>query len=263
MTGSVQGIGYATARALAAQGCNIMLSGLGDAAEIEQIRAAMEAEHDVRVRYHGADLSRRDEVEDIAAATLREFGSIDVLVNNAAVRNASPMEAFTMEGWDLALAVNLTAPFHLMRLALPAMRRNDWGRIINISSGFGLVGSANRIDYVTTKTALIGMTRAAAVELKDTGVTCNAVCPGATFTPRQEARVVQRMAREHIDRDEAIRRVLAALPADRFVESESIAATIVFLCSAAGDDITGVALPVDGGFTAGPIMIRDGLAESS
>lgn len=250
ITGSTQGLGLATAERLAAAGCHVVLNGLGSAGEVATVRTRLERDHGVRTLFVGADLRQPDEIEAMMGTVASEFGSVDILVNNAVVRHAAPVEDFGTEAWDAALAVNLSSAFHTIRLAMPGMKRNQWGRIINVSSIYGFRGAANRVGYVTTKTALLGLTRAIAIEAVADGITCNAVCPGTTETPVHEATVRALMAADGLSREEAERRFLATKqPSGRFITSEHVADVIVFLCGPAGADITGTALPVDGGWS--------------
>jgi 3-hydroxybutyrate dehydrogenase len=183
--------------------------------------------------------------------TTDTFGAIDILVNNAVVRHAAPIETFGTEQWDDGLAVNVSAAFHTVRLAVPFMKRRRWGRIINVSSIYGLRGAPNRVNYVTSKTALIGMTRAIALETVGHGITCNAVCPGTTESPVHEAAIGTAMAADGLSRDEAERRFFATKqPTGRFIGAENVAALIAFLCGPDASDITGAVLPIDGGWSA-------------
>ena len=195
ITGSTQGLGYAMAERLAAEGCHIMLNGFGDPAEIEARRRHIEDSHSVRVLHHGADLAVPAQITDLVETADRAFGAIDIVINNAVVRHFAPLEDFKVEDWDRALAVNLSSAFHVTRLALPGMRRRDFGRIVNISSIYGQRGAVNRVDYVTTKTALIGFTRAVALEVAGQNITCNAICPGSSPTPAIEQRLAEFVAR--------------------------------------------------------------------
>ena len=250
VTGSLGGIGFATARALAAQGCAVMLNGFG---EPDAIRARLDelAALGARAAYHGADLADPAQIADLAAAAAAHGGP-DILVNNAVVRSFAPVEAFDPADWDRALAVNLSAPFHLIRLTLPAMRRAGWGRIVNMASVMGLFGTVDRVDYVTTKAGLIGMTRGIALEVAATGITCNAICPGTVLSPAIEARVDAIVAREGRDKADVLRDFIGARqPSGRFVEADNIAGLIAFLCGPHGADINGAALPIDGAWLAG------------
>src|ERR1700722_2371894 len=178
ITGSTQGLGLATAKRFAAAGCNVVINGFGDERDIAAMRAELEKAHGVRTMYSAANLAHVLEIEHMVGAAIQTFGAIDILVNNAVVRYAAPVEQFPVAEWDLGIAVNLSAAFHTIRLALPAMRRRNWGRIVNVSSIYGLIGGVNRINYVVSKTALIGMTRAVALETSGQDITCNAICPG-------------------------------------------------------------------------------------
>lgn len=251
VTGSVAGLGYAIAEGLARSGVNIVLNGLCDPADGHAAAARLAGEHAVEAVFDPADLSDSAAIERMAAAAAERFGAVDIVVNNAVVRHFSPIEAFALDDWRMSLAVNLTAPFLLARLTLPAMKQRGWGRILNISSVFGWRGAADRIDYVTTKTALIGMTRAIAAETARTGVTCNAICPGSVPTPAIMERIA-RLARDSGRDVEEVAREYAAErnPTGRFVPMEHVGDLVVFLCGRAGADITGASMPVDGGWLA-------------
>ncbi len=252
VTGSTGGLGHAIAKGLARAGCQIVLTGLEPAEDVEPRRAALEQEHETAALYVQADLAQADGVRTLVAAAQQRFGGVDVLVNNAVVRHFSPIETFPTERWNQALAVNISAAFHAIRLLLPGMRARGWGRIINMTSVYGARGTANRIDYVTSKAALLGMTRAVAAECAGSAVTCNAVCPGAVSTPGTEMRVERLMHDFGLSREEAVSRFLQGKqPSGRFIAADSVVATIVFLCGPAGDDITGAQLPVEGGWLAG------------
>ena len=251
VTGSTQGLGLATARRLAAEGCDVVLSGLGDRHAIAGIQHAIESGHGVRVVYSDADLRDPTEIERMLAEAHRAFGRVDVLVNNAVVRHTGSVEALPPQQWDEAIAVNLSAAFHTIRMALPGMKARNWGRIINVSSIFGLRGAVNRVGYVTTKTAIIGLTRAVALETSGHQITCNAVCPGTTRTPVHEAAAAAAAAEHQLPRGEAEARVLAGKqPTGRFIEPDGVASLIAFLCTDGAADITGAVLPVDGGWGA-------------
>lgn len=251
VTGSTQGLGYAIAERLAAQGCDMVLNGFGDAAEIEHKRRHLEESHRIRAMHHGADVGVPDQIAEMVEAVQRTFGSLDIVINNAVVRHFSPLESFKAEEWDRALAVNLSSAFHVTRLALPDMRRRDFGRIVNVSSVYGLFGTVNRVDYVTTKTALIGFTRAVALEVVGQNITCNAICPGTVPTPAIEERLSSFMAQKGLSRGEATEAFLASRqPSGRFVAMEGAAALVAFLCGPDAVDITGAALPIDGGWSA-------------
>ena len=249
VTGSTGGLGLAIAEALAAEGCGVVLNGLVPAGDGEAASRSLAAEHGTRTLFHGADLSRPDEIEDLVKAAEAAFGGIDILVNNAVVRRFAPVEDMPVEGWDQSLAVNLSAAFHTIRLTLRGMRQRGFGRIVNISSIYGLIGAANRADYVATKTALIGLTRAVALETAACDITCNAICPGTLPTPVIEARIRELATASGSSEDEARRAYLSTRqPSGRFVSLEGVAAMVAFLCGPGGRDITGAALPVDGGW---------------
>ncbi|MEI7872415.1 MAG: SDR family oxidoreductase [Alphaproteobacteria bacterium] len=252
ITGSTQGLGYAMAERLAAEGCHVVLNGFGDPVETERKRHHLEDSHGVRVLHHGADLGVPGEITQLVETAERAFGAVDIVINNAVVRHFAPIESFKVEDWDRALAVNLSAAFHVTRLALPGMRRRDFGRIVNISSIFGQRAIVNRVDYVTTKTALIGFTRAVALEVAGQNITCNAICPGSSPTPAIEARLADFMAEhEDLPRDDAVRAFMASRqPSGRFVAMDGVASLAAFLCGPGGRDITGAAIPIDGGWSA-------------
>jgi 3-hydroxybutyrate dehydrogenase len=251
ITGSTQGLGFAIAERLAAEGCNIVLNGFGTPDKIEKARLRIEEMAGVRVLHHGADLADPKQITDLVETAQRTFGGVDILVNNAVVRYFAPLEEFKPENWDHALAVNLSASFHTARLALPGMRQRNFGRIVNISSIFGLRGTVNRVDYVTTKTALLGFTRAVALETAGQNITCNAICPGTVPTPAIEQRFADFMAKEKLPREEAERAFMASRqPSGRFVAPHRAAGLVAFLCGPDGADTTGAALPIDGGWSA-------------
>lgn len=251
ITGSTQGLGHAMAQRLAAEGCNIVMNGFGEPAEIESRRRALEEDNGVRAIHHGADLAESRQIADLIATAERSFGGVDILINNAVVRHFAPIEKFLPEDWDRALAVNLSAAFHTTRLVLAGMRQRGFGRIINISSVYGLFGGVNRVDYITTKTALIGFTRAVALETARENITCNAICPGSSPSPAIEQRLQEFMAAEGLAHDQAVEKFMAARqPSGRFVSMDSVAALAVFLCGSGAADLTGAALPVDGGWSA-------------
>lgn len=251
VTGSTAGLGHAIADALAAAGANVVLHGLAADDAARQAREQMAAAHGVQVLLEHADLRDVDQIEAMMSRAHAAFGSVDIVVNNAVVRHFSPADELPRADWDECLAVNLSAAFHLARLAIPAMREQAWGRIINLSSVYGSEATANRIGYITTKTALLGMTRALAVETSTTGITCNAVSPGTVPTPAITSRIAAIARDQGIAVEQAERDYLAARqPTGRFVAMEHVAALIGFLCSDAGRDITGATLPIDGGWTA-------------
>jgi 3-hydroxybutyrate dehydrogenase len=250
VTGATGGIGRAVAETLAGNGCDVLLNGLGEKSAIEEQRRGLEARFKIRALHHGADLSKPAEIEALVKTGIDAFGGIDILVNNAVVRNFAPVEKFAPATWDHALAVNLSAAFHTIRLVLPGMRDRGWGRIVNMSSVYGFFATTERVDYVTTKTALLGLTRAVALETAGANITCNAVCPGTVHTPPIEARIAG-MQQQGLSRDSALKEFLSTKqPSGRFVAAENMAALVAFLCGETARDITGAALPVDGGWIA-------------
>jgi len=251
VTGSYDGLGYAIAEQLATQGVNIVLHGLATNEVIERASNELQNTFGVRVMTSQADLRRPQEIEKAINQACHEFGRIDILINNAVIRHVAPVEELAVADWDEGLAVNLSAAFHTTRLTLPAMKANGWGRIVNISSVFGFSSAENRIGYITTKTALLGMTRAVAIETARTGVTCNAICPGTTPTPPILAKIANIANQRGVTIEQAQSDYLAARqPSGRFVAMRRIADLVVFVCGDSGADMTGAALSMDGGWTA-------------
>ena len=251
VTGSTSGIGLGIATALAAAGATIVINGFGDPEEIEQLCQVIGARHDVPVRYDDADMSNPDTIYDMVERVGRGFGPVDILVNNAGIQHVAPIEEFPPEKWDAILAINLSAAFHATRAVLPEMKRRNFGRIVNVASAHGLIGSPFKSAYVAAKHGLVGLTKVVALEAAEHGVTCNAVCPGYVWTPLVEKQVEGQAKAHGISRDEVIRKVfLAEQPTKRFATVDQVAATVLFLCGEAAASITGVALPVDGGWTA-------------
>jgi 3-hydroxybutyrate dehydrogenase len=251
ITGSSQGLGLVAAERLAEAGAHIVLNGFAEPGRMDAIQHDLGQRFGVRTLYCDADLRDAAQIESMMAQAAAAFGAIDVLVNNAVVRHAAPIERFTPAEWDEALAVNLTSAFHTIRMALPRMRAKQWGRIINVSSIYGVRGAANRVGYVTTKTALIGLTRAVALETAGENITCNAICPGTTRTPVHEARLHDLIA-EGVSAAEAEQELLTGKqPTGRLIAPEHVAALMVFLCGPESHAITGAVLPIDGAWSAG------------
>ncbi|HET8727095.1 MAG TPA: 3-hydroxybutyrate dehydrogenase [Alphaproteobacteria bacterium] len=251
VTGSTSGIGLGIARALAAQGCAVLINGFGDAAEIEAVRADLERRFDVQAAYSGADMSQPDEVRGMIAQAVEAFGGVDVLVNNAGIQHTAPVEEFPADKWDAIVAVNLSSAFHAIGAALPGMRRRGWGRIINTASAHGLVASAQKSAYVAAKHGIVGLTKVVGLETAGSGVTCNAICPGWVRTPLVERQIERLAAEKGLAVDDAARELLGAKqPSGEFVSPEQIGGLAVFLCSDAAAQITGASLPIDGGWTA-------------
>lgn len=251
VTGSTSGIGLGIAHALAAQGSNIILNGFGEFEQIEALRQGLAQEFQVQVRYHGADMSKPDEIEAMINDTAREFGGIDILVNNAGIQYVAPIQDFPTERWDAILAINLSSAFHTTRLVLPYMQQQNWGRIINLASVHGLVASAQKSAYVAAKHGLVGLTKVTALENARTKITCNAICPGWVLTPLVQKQVDARAEREGVSNDVAKQGLLAEKqPSGEFVSPEQLGALAVFFCSEAASEVRGVAWNMDGGWAA-------------
>ena len=251
VTGSTSGIGLGVAQALAAQGAHIVMNGFGD---VDAPRAAIEAAgqaHGVRVGYHGADMSRASEIEEMMRYASAEFGRVDILVNNAGIQHVASVQDFPPEKWDAIIAINLTSAFHTTRLALPAMLAAGWGRIINVASVHGLVASAHKSAYVAAKHGIVGLTKVTALENATTGVTCNAICPGWVLTPLVQKQVDAKAAQHGISNEEATKLLLGEKePSMQFTTPEELGALAVFFCSPAASNVRGVAWNMDGGWTA-------------
>jgi len=251
ITGSTSGIGLGIAEAFAAQGFNIMLNGFGDADEIEATRADLDAKSTGTVAYHGADMTKPDQIADLVAQTEAQFGAVDILVNNAGIQHVAPVEEFPLEKWDAIIAINMSSAFHTIRAALPGMKARGFGRIINVASAHGLVASPFKSAYVTAKHGIIGLTKTIALEAAQDGVTVNAVCPGYVLTPLVEGQIPDTAKARGITEEEVKRDVLlAAQPTKEFVTVEQLGAVCTFLASDAAASVTGIAMPVDGGWVA-------------
>ena len=251
VTGSTSGIGLGIARSLAEQGANIVFNGFGDAQQIEKLYLEVGAEFGVQTAYHNADMSKPLEIEAMMKFAADKFGGVDILVNNAGIQHVASVDEFPPEKWDAIIAINLSSAFHTTRLALPGMKQKNWGRIINLASVHGLVGSAQKSAYVAAKHGLVGFTKVTALELATTGVTCNAICPGWVLTPLVQKQVDDRAARDKLGNDDARRALLAEKqPSGEFVTPEELGALAVFFCSPAGSQVRGVAWNMDGGWAA-------------
>lgn len=251
ITGSSAGLGLAVARSLASKGANVVLHGRETQGAGIAAAAALQDELGISARYVSADLSDPAEVGRCADEAASLTGGIDILVNNAVIRYFGPVESLALDHWNNALSVNVTAPFLLIGRCLPLMRRHGWGRIFNMSSIYGSRGTVNRADYVTTKTAMLGLTRAVALETAKDGITCNAICPGATLTPNVEQRIGTLMQERSLGANEARSAFLAGrVPMERFTEAAHVGDLVAFLSGPAGAGITGAMLPLDGGWLA-------------
>ena len=247
VTGSTSGIGLGIAKALAAQGAHIVLNGFGDAEGPQAEIAAL----GVQVAYHGADMSKPAEIEAMMRFAAKRFGRVDILVNNAGIQHVAPVQDFSPERWDSVIAINLSSAFHTTRLAVPAMLAAGWGRILNVASVHGLVGSAQKAAYVAAKHGIVGLTKVVALETATSGVTCNAICPGWVLTPLVQKQVDAKAAAQGISNEEATRQLLGEKePSMQFTTPEELGALAVFLCSPAANNVRGVAWNMDGGWAA-------------
>jgi 3-hydroxybutyrate dehydrogenase len=247
VTGSTSGIGLGIAKALARQGASIVLNGFGDT---EAARAEVAA-LGVKVAYHGADMSKPAEIADMMAFASSQMGRVDILVNNAGIQHVARIEDFPVDKWDAIIAINLSSAFHATRLALPAMQAANWGRIINVASTHGLVGSPEKSAYVASKHGIVGLTKVTALENATTGVTCNAICPGWVLTPLVQKQVDVKAATQGISNAEATQQLLGEKePSMQFTTPEELGELAVFFCSAAANNVRGVAWNMDGGWTA-------------
>jgi 3-hydroxybutyrate dehydrogenase len=251
VTGSTSGIGLGIARSLASVGADLMLNGFGEPDAIEAARESVRAAGADRVEHDAADLARPEQVRGLVERTVGELGRVDVLVNNAGIQHTAPVESFPPERWDAVIAINLSSVFHAIAAALPVMRANGWGRIINVASTHGLVGSVHKSAYVAAKHGVLGLTKVVALETATTPITCNAICPGWVLTPMVERQIADLAVRDRLDPQRAAERLLAEKqPSLQFATPEQIGTLAVFLVSEAAAQIRGAALPVDGGWLA-------------
>lgn len=251
ITGSTSGIGLGIARALASQGANVMLNGFGDSATIEHIRAEIESKYAVKACYNRADMAVPAEIEALVDDACNRLGSVDILVNCAGIQHTAMIEEFPPEKWETIIAINLSSSFHTIHHAIAGMKGQGWGRIINIASVHGLVGSVNKVAYVAAKHGLVGLTKVVGLESAGTGITCNAICPGWTRTELIEPQIAARAAALGVDIEEGGRSLVAEKqPSKQFVTIEQLGQLAIFLCSDAASQITGTAIPIDGGWTA-------------
>ncbi|WP_298231682.1 3-hydroxybutyrate dehydrogenase [uncultured Azohydromonas sp.] len=251
VTGSTSGIGLEIARTLARSGANVMLNGFGDSSQIKALRSSLAEATGVRVEYSSADMSRPDQIAGMVAEAAAAFGAVDILVNNAGIQFVAPVDEFPDDKWSQILAINLSSNFHAIKAVLPGMKHRQWGRIINVASAHGLVASPFKSAYVAAKHGVVGLTKTVALEVAETAITCNAVCPGYVKTPLVEGQIKDQARVHGMSEHEVVREViLASQPNKRFVGLEELAQVVLFLCSDAAASITGTALPVDGGWTA-------------
>jgi 3-hydroxybutyrate dehydrogenase len=251
VTGSTSGIGLGIAHALAGQGADILMNGFGDAAEIERLRAATAERFGVRVAYSSADISKAADIQGMVKQAVDQLGSLDILVNNAGIQFTAAVEAFPDEQWDRIIAINLSGVFHGTKAAIPAMKKRGWGRIINIASAHGLVASPHKVAYVAAKHGVVGMTKVAAIELANSGITVNAICPGWVLTPLVEKQLADRAKQEGTDVEKVKQAFLTEKqPMAQFSTPEQIGGLAVFLCSDSAATITGAPLSIDGGWVA-------------
>ncbi|MDE2342669.1 MAG: 3-hydroxybutyrate dehydrogenase [Betaproteobacteria bacterium] len=251
VTGSTSGIGLGIARALARSGANVMLNGFGDPQVIETLRLELVRDSSAEIGYHGADMQQPGEIAALIDAAADRWGSVDILVNNAGIQHVAPLEDFPEDRWDAVLAVNLSAAFHSTRKALPLMRARGWGRIINVASAHGLVASVHKAAYVAAKHGIVGLTKVTALETAQSGITCNAICPGWVLTPLVQKQIDALAAQEGLSPSQAKERLLSEKqPSGEFTTPEEIGGLAVFLCSDAANQIRGASLSIDGGWTA-------------
>jgi 3-hydroxybutyrate dehydrogenase len=251
ITGSTSGIGHGIAEALAREGANVVINGFGDAGEIEKIRAKIESDFGVKAIYHGADVTKTAEINDMVERAASVFGNVDILINNAGIQFVSPIENFPEEKWDAIIATNLSSAFHCTKATLPGMRKAGWGRVVNIASAHGLVASPNKSAYVAAKHGVVGFTKTIALETAKDGITVNAICPGYVMTPLVQGQIKDQAKANNIPESEVVEKIiLEPQPTKQFVEIEEVAALAVYLCGNAARNITGTALSIDGGWTA-------------
>lgn len=251
VTGSTSGIGLGIATALAKQGAHIVMNGLGDAGEIEKTRAKLAADTGVQVIFHGADMTKPDQIEDLFKTATAKLGGVDILVNNAGIQHVAPIDDFPPEKWELIIQLNLISSFHTIRHALPLMKAKKWGRIIQTASAHALVASPFKSAYVAAKHGIGGLTKTVALEVAQDGITVNAICPGYVKTPLVEGQIADTAKARGMTPEDVVKNViLGAQPTKQFTTVEQIADLAVFLCSDSAANMTGTLIPIDGGWTA-------------
>jgi 3-hydroxybutyrate dehydrogenase len=251
VTGSTSGIGLGIAQAMAKQGANVVINGLGNADEIEKTRKSIESDYGVKAVYDAADMTKPDQIRKMCENAITQFGAVDILVNNAGIQFVSPIDEFPEDKWDAIIAINLNSAFHTTKACLPGMKKKGWGRVINIASAHGLVASPFKSAYVTAKHGIVGMTKTVALEVATNGITCNAICPGYVNTPLVQNQIKDQAKVHNLSEAEVVEKVMLAPQAiKKFVEVEQLGELALFLCSDAASNITGISLPMDGGWTA-------------
>ncbi|MFJ6024185.1 3-hydroxybutyrate dehydrogenase [Brevundimonas sp. NPDC092305] len=251
ISGSTSGIGLAMARGIAARGGDVVLNGLGDPSEIERTRSELEASCGVRVRYHAANMMRGDEVADMVAYGRHELGRVDILINNAGVQHVEAVEKFPSDKWEQIIAINLSSTFYATRAAIPIMKAQGRGRIVNIASAHGLVASPFKSAYVAAKHGVIGFTKTVALEVARDGITCNAICPGYVETPLVQSQIADQARARGISKEKVVEDViLAAQPTKQFVTTDQLVGMMLYLVSDLGASANGASFAIDGGWTA-------------
>lgn len=251
ITGSTSGIGLGIAKAMAGAGANIVLNGLGDAAAIEALRAGIEKDYGVRAVFHGADMTRPEQIRDMCEKAAGVFGAVDILVNNAGIQFVSPVQDFPEDKWNAIIAINLSSAFHTIKACVPMMRGKGWGRIVNVASIHGLVASPFKSAYIAAKHGMVGLTKTIALETARDNITCNAICPGYVLTPLVEGQIRDQAKVHNISEAEVVEKImLTPQPTGKFVQIGEVARLALFLCDDSAQGITGTALPIDGGWTA-------------